>query len=81
MKKYSKDFPIIRGGVWLNGRIQHTYIIKETPDHKVALLLRSELSGFEDFVTHEVHFWKSNGLLETRMLATIKKNLATTSGN
>jgi hypothetical protein len=81
MKKYSMDFPLIPGGVWLNGRIQHTYIVKETADHKVNLLLRSELSGFEDFVTHEVHFWKSNGMLETRMLESIRKNLASTSGN
>lgn len=81
MKKYSRDFPVIRGGVWINGRIQHTVVIKETAEHKVVLLLRSELSGFEDFVTHEVHFWKSNGMLETRMIEAIKKNLATVTSD
>lgn len=75
MKKYSYEVPLIRGGSWLNFRIQYHIIIKEQEDGKVHLLLKSEASGFEDDVTHEVHFWKSNGVKETEFLALIRKNV------
>lgn len=75
IQKYSLHVPVILGGVWLNGRIQFKYTVKEEKDGKVSLVMRTEMSGFENFVTHEVHFWKSNGMLEMEMLDRIKKNI------
>lgn len=74
LKKYSFELPVIRGGIWLNGRMQYKFKLEETPDNKVKLDLKGELSGFEDFVTHEVIFWKSNGYFEAKMLDRIKEN-------
>jgi len=75
LKRYSYEMPLIRGGIWINGRIQYTFRVKENPDGTVFLSFKGQLSGFEDFVTHQVHFWKSNGILETQMLERIKNNL------
>ena len=76
LKKYSVLLPLIRGGIWQNGRMQYKFKLEEQADGKVKLLLTGELSGFEEFVTHEVHFWQSNGRFETWMLELIKKNIA-----
>lgn len=76
MKKYSYKIPHIPGGVWLNARMQYTIIIKENEDGTVYLTLRGEMSGFEDLVTHEVHFWKSNGYFEHHFMEGIQKNIA-----
>ncbi len=75
LKRYSYEMPLIRGGIWINGRIKYTFKVKENPDGTVFLSFKGQLSGFEDFVTHQVHFWKSNGILETQMLERIKNNL------
>ena len=75
LKKYSRDFPIIRGGVWITGRIQHNFIIKEENDGGLSFVHTTSMSGFEDYVTHEVHFWKSNGILEKSMHELINKNI------
>ncbi|ROL60134.1 hypothetical protein D9V87_02810 [Bacteroidetes/Chlorobi group bacterium MS-B_bin-24] len=75
LKRYSYEMPLIRGGIWINGRIQYTFKVKENPDGSVFISFKGQLSGFEDFVTHQVHFWKSNGILETQMLERIKNNL------
>lgn len=77
LNKYSYDLPVIRGGIWLNGRMQYTVVVREENNGKVYMQIKGELSGFEDFVTHEVHFWKSNGLFETRMGKKIEKNFNT----
>ncbi len=75
LKQYSYEMPLIRGGIWENGRIHYIFKVKENEDGSVFLSFRAQLSGFEDFVTHQVHFWKSNGYLETKMLERIKNNL------
>ncbi|MFN3306051.1 MAG: hypothetical protein ACK42Z_02560 [Candidatus Kapaibacteriota bacterium] len=75
LKRYSYEMPLIRGGIWINGRIQYTFKVKENKDGTVYLSFTGRLSGFEDFVTHQVHFWKSNGILETKMLESIKNNI------
>lgn len=75
LSQYSYKLPVIMGGVWYNGRIQFTYIVKEQKDGSVNLLLKSELSGLENYVTNEVHFWQSNGKLEHQMLEKIKSNV------
>ncbi|MCX7908232.1 MAG: hypothetical protein N2560_01760 [Ignavibacteria bacterium] len=75
LKRYSYEMPLIRGGIWINGRINYTFRVKENKDGTVHLSFTARLSGFEDFVTHQVHFWKSNGILETKMLERIKGNV------
>ncbi len=75
LKKYSYEMPLIRGGIWINGRIQYNFKVKENKDGTVYLSFTGRLSGFEDFVTHQVHFWKSNGILETQMLERITNNI------
>ncbi len=74
LKKFSYEVPFIRGGIWLNGRMQYKFKLTENDDGSVYVLLKGEISGFEDFVTHKVHFWKSNGFFETKMLEAIEKN-------
>jgi hypothetical protein len=75
LKRYSLEMPAIMGASWENGRIQYTYSLKELEDGSCTLVLRTELSGREGFVTTEVHFWKSNGILEHEMFELIKKNI------
>lgn len=77
--KYSYNMPTIRGGVWENARIQHKFILKEAEDMSVNLLLKSELSGRENNVTNQVHFWQSNGYLETMAIELLKKKLNITN--
>jgi len=77
IKKYSYKTPHIRGGSWLNGRMQYKFMLKEKNDSTVYLLLKGNLSGFEDTMTNRVHFWKSNGIFEHRMLESIKENIET----
>ena len=74
LKKYSLEVPFIRGGIWLNGRMEYKFKLRENDDGSVYVRLKGQISGFEDFVTHEVHFWESNGYLETKMLEAIEKN-------
>jgi len=74
LKKYSLEVPYIRGGIWINGRMQYKFMLTEKEDGSVDLMLKGEISGFEEFVTNEVHFWKSIGIFETRMLKEIEKN-------
>ena len=74
LKLYSIEVPYIRGGSWLTGRMQYKFNLTEREDNTIYLLLKGEISGWEEFVTHEVHFWKSNGLFETNMLKKIRAN-------
>lgn len=76
LKRYSLEMPMIRGGNWVNGRIQYKFIIKEQEDGMVYMLMKTELSGFEEYVTYEVHFWQSNGLLEKAILDRINELIA-----
>lgn len=75
MKRYSYDFPVIRGGVWSNGRAQYKFLLKELEDGDTYVLLKVELSGQEEYVTRQVQFWKSNGILEYEMFEAIDKVL------
>jgi hypothetical protein len=67
--------PFIRGGKWVNGRMQFKFTVTQQTDKTCYLLLKGALSGFEGFVTNKVHFWESNGILETKMMESIDKNL------
>lgn len=75
LRYYSVDVPFIRGGVWANGRMQYKINVRETEDDKVYIRVSGEISGMESHVTSKVHFWQSNGFLETMMVERIKKNL------
>lgn len=59
--------PRIRGGIWITGRVQFKVNVKEIGVRKTVMILRAELSGFEEFITNRVYFWVSNGKLEQSM--------------
>ncbi len=75
LQKYSFKMPVIRGGIWINGRMQYKIYLKEYDDGAVDILIKGEISGMESFVTNEIHFWKSNGMFETTLLEAIKQKL------
>lgn len=75
LKKYSVKVPVIRGGIWITGRMRYKFTITEKEDGTVHLVLNGEISGFERYVTGQVHFWESNGYFETMMLRRIRNNL------
>jgi len=65
------EIPRIRGGMWVAGRIQYKINVREEARNKTKIILRAELSGFEEFITSQVHFWASNGILEKQLMARI----------
>ncbi|HPI20343.1 MAG TPA: hypothetical protein PKY56_08230 [Candidatus Kapabacteria bacterium] len=75
LNNFSYHLPVIYGGVWINGRIQYKFSIREQQDGSCKVILKTEMSGFEQKVTSQVHFWKSNGLLEMAILDKVKKIL------
>lgn len=79
IKKYS-ELPRIRGGIWTTCRVQYTFNLKEVEDGKVKIILRAQMSGYEEFITQATHFWPSNGNLERDMMARVLK-AATSGGN
>jgi len=66
MEKFG-ELPRIRGGIWITGRIQYKVNVKEIGVRQTVMILRAELSGFEEFITNRVYFWVSNGILEQQM--------------
>ncbi len=68
--------PTIRAGRWVSGRAQFKFIIKEKDDESTDIRLTTEISGFEEYVTQKVHFWNSNGLLDTQIMEKIRAALA-----
>ena len=76
LKIYSVKMPIIRGGIWTSGRIQYKIILEEINEGEgTSILIKGELSGSEDNVTNEIHFWESNGWFETDLLYRVKNKL------
>ena len=75
LKYYSVDLPFIRGGVWKTGRMQYKFQLKELADGNTYIKVAGEISGHETLVTKKVHFWQSNGYLETMILERVKKIL------
>lgn len=76
LERYSVAVPVIRGGVWINGRMQYKFILTENKDGSTQVKLKGQVSGREDYVTSKVHFWESNGLFEKRILDRINAILA-----
>ena len=70
------ELPRIRGGIWITGRIQYKVNVKEIDVRKTVMILRAELSGFEEFITNRVYFWSSNGILERQMRDSIVSKVA-----
>ena len=70
------ELPRIRGGIWITGRIQYKVNVKEIGVRQTVMILRAELSGFEEFITNRVYFWTSNGILERQMRDTIVAKVA-----
>lgn len=71
LSRYSVRVPVIRGGVWVNGRMQYKFILTENNDGTTTIKLNGQISGREDYVTSKVHFWESNGLFEMAILERI----------
>ncbi len=72
---YPKKMPFIRGGDWINARVQYKIFVKELKDGGTSVEVTAELSGMERYVTGEVHFMQSNGYFETGMMNRIKSKL------
>lgn len=70
MEQYG-ELPRVRGGIWISGRIQYKINVKEEGIRNTKITLKAELSGFEEFITNQIYFWTSNGLLEKEMMAKI----------
>lgn len=70
IERYS-EVPRIRGGIWVTCRVQYRVNIKEEEGGVTKIILRAEMSGFEEFITAANHFWTSNGDLEKAMMAKI----------
>lgn len=70
MEQYG-EIPRVRGGIWITGRVQFKVNVKEEGVRSTKIVLRAELSGFEEFITNQVYFWTSNGILEKRMMESI----------
>ncbi len=75
------ELPRIRGGIWITGRVQYRINVKEESARNTKIILKAELSGFEEFITNQVHFWVSNGVLEKRMMDLIIKRVQEKSAN
>lgn len=75
IKRYS-EVPRIRGGIWTTCRVQYTFNLKEVEDGKTKIILRAQMSGYEEFITQATHFWPSNGTLEREMMTRLLKNLS-----
>lgn len=75
MEEYGK-IPRIRGGIWITGRVQFKISVREEERGKSKVVVKAELSGFEEFITNAVHFWNSNGVLERRAMDLIIKYTA-----
>ncbi len=74
IQKYS-DVPRIRGGIWVTCRVQYKINVKEEDGGVTKIILRAEMSGFEEFITAANHFWVSNGILERDMMASIMSKI------
>jgi hypothetical protein len=55
--------------------MQYSFVITEQADGSTYLLLKGNLSGFENYVTNKVHFWESNGQLEQAILDAITEKV------
>lgn len=64
---------MIRGGTWKAGRVKYEFKVKELSEDVTYIALVCGISGYEEGVTNEVHFWNSNGILDKEMIDLLKK--------
>lgn len=81
LERYSQRVPTIRGGEWTAGRIQYIIVLKEKDDNTVDFELKAEISGFEEYVTGQVHFFPANGVKEKEFIEALKANLASSKAD
>jgi hypothetical protein len=80
LKYYAIQAPFIRGAVWTAARIQFVFVVQEKEQGVVTVRMKSDLGGFEEFITRRAHFnVPSTGELETQMMNDIKRRVATAS--
>ncbi len=75
IKRYSLDVPQIPGAIWSTGRLNFKFRVQQISDKAILITLRTKMSGKENSATQQVHFWKSNGLLEEEVLAKIEAKM------
>lgn len=68
--------PFIRGASWVAARVQYTVNVVENPDKTVKIIVKGELSGYEDFITNRFHYFPSLGKLEEKLFADINRRVA-----
>ncbi len=71
INRYGLDFPQIPGAIWVSGRLSFKIRIRQIDDNTIMVSFKTKMSGREDSTTQQVHFWKSNGLLELAFLERI----------
>ncbi len=72
MERYG-EMPRIRMAIWTTGRIKYYINVKELENRKAKITLKAQMSGYEEYITSQVYFWNSNGILEREMMALIIK--------
>lgn len=71
INRYGLDVPQIPGAIWITGRLNFKIKIRQIDDKTIFISFKTKMSGREDSSTQQVHFWKSNGLLELALLEKI----------
>jgi len=72
LERYGR-LPVIRGGTWMAGRVKYEFKVRELSEDVTYVSLVCGISGFEEGVTNEAHFWNSNGILDKEILDLLKK--------
>ena len=72
LERYGR-LPVIRGGTWKAGRVKYEFKVKELSEDVTYVALVCGISGYEEGVTNEVHFWNSNGILDKEIMDLLKK--------
>lgn len=72
LERYGR-LPVIRGGTWMAGRVKYEFKVREIAEDLTYVSLVCGISGYEEGVTNEVHFWNSNGILDKEIMELLKK--------
>ena len=72
LERYGR-LPVIRGGTWMAGRAKYEFKVRELAEDLTQVSLVCGISGYEEGVTNEVHFWNSNGILDKEIMDLLKK--------
>jgi hypothetical protein len=75
LERYGRT-PVIRGGTWMAGRVKYEFKVRELAEDITYISLVCGISGFEEGVTNEAHFWNSNGILDKEIMDLLKRMIA-----